>query len=297
MGNRLWFSGEEISKGGPRVAGIDEAHHVHFFFVPPRPADLCITLDPVSRETNAMAGTCGPLTWSPYTLCLHIFKSEQSDTYRNLLATKECAIAFPTKEQVRETWILNMGLPRGIDELAVARLTPLPSQKIAPPGIAECPVNLECVVEFHRDYYTHGIFFCRVIGGSIAEEIIAWPRERAMNLYPTYEVDDIQNRWGGDVERLGVLGELYETPRFPVGVKEGWWYGLSLDGWVQQLTDEGHLSEDEGRQMIVWRTDFGDAFADLRSPHRAEARAKLTRACELIAWEEWEALRAHLREG
>jgi flavin reductase (DIM6/NTAB) family NADH-FMN oxidoreductase RutF len=295
MGEKVWYTQEEIV-AGPMAEGATEPYHIHFHFVPPRPADLCVTLDPVSREPNAMAGTVGPLTWTPYTICLHIARNESSDSYRNLIENRECVIAFPTKQQVRETWILNMGLPRGINELEVARLTPLPSKWVAPPGIAECPVNLECKVEFWKDYYTHGIFFCKVLGGSIDEEMLSWPRERMMNLYPTYEVDDVSNRWKGRVERLGVLGELYDTPIFPMGVKEGWWPG-GIEVWISQLEEEGYLSREEARRMSDWQIAFESEFENVSSLKRVEARKKLTRACELIAWEEWEEVRRLFREG
>jgi flavin reductase (DIM6/NTAB) family NADH-FMN oxidoreductase RutF len=293
VSKRIWYSGDEIV-AGPRRPDIAEPSHIHFHFIPPRPADLCVTLDPVSGEINAMAGTVGPLTWTPYTLCLHVHRTASPDSYRNLSATRECVIAFPTKQQMRETWILNMWLPRGISELEVARLTPLPSRRVQPPGIAECPVNLECKVDFCRDYFTHGIFFCRVVGGSIDEEMLAWPRERVMNLYPTYEVDDVANQWGGAIERLGVLGELYDAPVFPVGAKEGWWVG-GIETWLEQLQEEGYLSAQEARTMSEWYAAFETLFAEAASPQRAEVRAKLTRACELIAWEEWDKLHGHLR--
>src|SRR5574340_119049 len=123
-----------------------------------------------------------------------------------------------------------------------------------------------------------------------------WPRERVMNHYPTYEVDDVRNQWGGHVERLGVLAELYDTPLFPVGVKEGWWPG-GLEAWIAQLAEEGLLSPEEARKLSDWQITFESRFEDLESAERAEARGKLTRACELIAWEEWEAVRKHFREG
>ncbi len=292
MAEKVWYSGEEIA-AWPSRDGIGERSHIHFHFIPPRPADLCVTLDPVSGEVNAMAGTVGPLTWKPYTICLHVSRNESMDSHRNLIANRECVIAFPTKEQIRETWILNMRLPRGISELEVGRLTPLPSKLVAPPGVEECPVNLECKVEFWKDYYTHGIFFCKVIGGSVDEEMLSWPRERVMNHYPTYEVDDTTNRWGGRVERLGALGELYDTPLFPVGAKEGWWAG-GIETWIAQMEEEGHLSSEEARKMSDWQVSFESLFEELESPERAEAQAKLTRACELIVWEEWEGLREHL---
>jgi len=295
MGEKVWYTGEEITRF-PKRDDVEEPSHIHFCFVPPRPANLCMTLDPLSGEVNAMAGTVGPLTWTPYTICLHIHRGASDDSYRNLIANRECVIAFPTKEQIRETWILNMSLPRGIDELEVARLTPIPSKVVAPPSVAECPVNLECKVEFWKDYYSHGIFFCKVVGGSVDEEMLGWPRERVMNHYPTYEVDDVQNQWGGAVERLGVLGELYDTPIFPVGAKEGWWAG-GIETWIAQMEEEGHLSAEEARRMSDWQIAFESEFESLDSPERAEARAKLTRACELIAWEEWDAVREHLRQA
>ena len=39
-----------------------------------------------------------------------------------------------------------MPIPRGISELDVAGLTPLPSRKVQPTGVKECPINLEAKV-------------------------------------------------------------------------------------------------------------------------------------------------------
>jgi hypothetical protein len=78
-------------------------------------------------------------------------------------------------------------------------------------------------------------------------------------------------------------------------VKSGWWGG-GIEIWLAELKEEGYLGEREARQVADWQIAFESRFEDLESVERAEARTNLTRVCELMAWEEWDAVHALLRE-
>lgn len=292
---KIFFTHDEIVSY-PRLEGKDPAH-VHFHFRPARPADLCVTLDPDSGEVNVSAGTIGPLTWNPYTMCLHINRKDSPDTYRNLQRTDECVIALPGKDIIPETWMCALPLPRGISELDIAKLTPFPSKFVKPPSIMECKVNFECKVEFFKDYYTHGIVFVRVIGASIDEEILEWSREDIVHLYPTYEVDDIQNpriKERGIIERLGIMGEIFECPGFPVGPKSGW--GGNFEIWMKDLKDEGYISQEELEKIIKIKRQYDQLFFNSISKERDKVKSNLTEICRLIAWQEWEKLHSFLSD-
>jgi flavin reductase (DIM6/NTAB) family NADH-FMN oxidoreductase RutF len=85
----------------------------------------------------------------------------RSHTPANLLRTRECVLNLPSVEQVaavnrlaRTTGSnpvpphkLAMGYRHAADKFDVAQLTPLPSDLIEPPRVAECPVQLEAVLE------------------------------------------------------------------------------------------------------------------------------------------------------
>ena len=288
---KIFYTHDEIT-GRPRLEGKDRSH-VHFHFRPARPANFCVTLDPDTQEVNVMAGTIGPLTWNPYTMCLHIDRKNSVDSYRNLQRTEECVVALPGKDIIPQTWMCELHVPRGINELEVAKLTPFASKFVRPPSIMECKVNFECKVEFFKDYYSHGIVFLRVVGASIDEEILDWSREEIIHLYPTYELDDIQNPdTKGSVERLSVMGEVFECPTFPVGPKRGW--GGTFKTWMEDLKDEGFISPEEYDKIMGIAGKYDLLFFNSFSKERREVKEQLTDICRMIAWQEWEDLHAYI---
>ena len=145
----------------------------------------------------------------------------------------EVVVALPGRDIVHETWITSMPIPRGINEGKLARLTMVPSQVVKPPSIAECPVNLETVIERIDLYGIHHIVLCRVLGATIADEFVTMERLQALRRYPTHECDDIDNPWRGAVERLSLIGEMLPSPAFPCGPRKG--LRGTLDEWLAEL--------------------------------------------------------------
>jgi flavin reductase (DIM6/NTAB) family NADH-FMN oxidoreductase RutF len=85
----------------------------------------------------------------------------RSHTPANLLRTRECVLNLPSVEQVtavdrlaRTTGSspvpphkLAMGYRHEKDKFRTAGLTPMAAESVAPPRVAECPVQLEAVLE------------------------------------------------------------------------------------------------------------------------------------------------------
>jgi len=288
---RLFYSAEELLKR-PLFPGMRDPTHLYFHFRPARPANLLVTRDTVSGELNLAAGTYGLLTERPFTIGLHIAK-HSFDSARNLQQLgAECVVALPGRDLVEETWFTSLPVPRGIFEGDIGDLTLLPSRMVDVPGIAHCSVNLECRVEFVKEWYTHYAVFLRVVAASVDEEMLARDRLAVIRNYPTYEVDDQTNDFGGAIERLGVNGDLIACPGFPVGAKDGGWAGTKA--WIEDLRTKGILSEAETVRLLGWLGEWEAAFetGDYQSGH--SARQHLTRALELAGWQEWDALHAHL---
>jgi len=69
---------------------------------------------------------------------------EPKDTLRNIRDTGEFVINIVT-ESFAEHMVRSSGeWPEDIDEFSLAGLTPLPSERVKAPRLAESPVNLEC---------------------------------------------------------------------------------------------------------------------------------------------------------
>ena len=126
-----------------------DRRQVHLHFRPVRPADIVVSLNPVSRDVDLAARTYGVTSRNPLTIGLHIHR-QSYDIQRNVMEAgpgTELVIALPGHDIVYETWITSMPIRRGINEGELGRLTLFPSQLVAPPSIAECPVNLEAVIK------------------------------------------------------------------------------------------------------------------------------------------------------
>jgi len=95
----------------------------------------------------------------------------------NLEKVPECVISFIPAALMRQSTLTGLPIPRGISEIDVAGLSSLPSKKVRPSGIAECPINLEATV-FQKirlgHYYTH--YLCKIIAVSVDEELLAKDR-------------------------------------------------------------------------------------------------------------------------
>lgn len=100
------------------------------------------------------------------------------DSVANIRETGEFVMnmaTWPLREKVN---LSSAPAPHGTDEFEVAGLTKAPSELVAPPRIAESPVNLECrlvkVVELLADNpeSPNLVVFGQVLGIHIADEVI-----------------------------------------------------------------------------------------------------------------------------
>ena len=61
---------------------------------------------------------------------------------------------------------------RDYDKFKEMKLTPLQSQKISAPGIAEAPVNIECKVKQILELGTHDMFIAEVVSVSVDDKLL-----------------------------------------------------------------------------------------------------------------------------
>ncbi|MEN6444087.1 MAG: flavin reductase family protein [Methanoregula sp.] len=87
-------------------------------------------------------------------------------SFRALSETGECVIAVPTVDLAKS--VVGIGNCSGadIDKFDAFNLTPVPAEKVTPPLVAECLVNLECRVKDTSLAGTYNLF--------ILEGVKAW---------------------------------------------------------------------------------------------------------------------------
>ena len=116
-----------------------------------------------------------------------------SHTYKNIVATGEFVVNFPTADFLDDIMEASRFYPEGVNELAKTRFTAVPSRTIAPPSIKECPQHIEC--KLHKNYEvdrTQGQIIGDIVSIEIDEELISVGRgERIKQLnLPIYMGDE-----------------------------------------------------------------------------------------------------------
>jgi flavin reductase (DIM6/NTAB) family NADH-FMN oxidoreductase RutF len=163
---------------------------------PPQAAYLVSTVDKAGNA-NLTPVTMGTAMYSPedeWWYSVAVFN--ERDACSNLLEVPECVIGYYGPDLTYKSWIAALPIPRGISEFDVADLTLLPSQKVRPCGVHECPVNLEMVVHYVQRLGAEGgstMFTGKIVAASVGSEYVrrdvqAEERVGVLAIDPVFEV-------------------------------------------------------------------------------------------------------------
>jgi flavin reductase (DIM6/NTAB) family NADH-FMN oxidoreductase RutF len=87
-------------------------------------------------------------------------------------ATREYVVNFPTSAMVEIVDGCGSISGRHVDKFAEFRLTPVAGEKVGPPLIAECPLNVECRVLDIWELGDHDLFLGEAVAEHVAEEAL-----------------------------------------------------------------------------------------------------------------------------
>ena len=96
----------------------------------------------------------------------------QRHSHSIILEKGEYVINLPTEAIVKATDLCGVKSGRDVDKFALAGLTAEPSNLVAAPGIAECPISLECKVREVTHLGSHDMFLAEIVGVYAAEELL-----------------------------------------------------------------------------------------------------------------------------
>jgi flavin reductase (DIM6/NTAB) family NADH-FMN oxidoreductase RutF len=236
---------------------------------PPQISYFVTTID-MNKNVNSTPvtmGTCvGPLRHFVFSLSNlgkpDFHRKEREDlkhAYLNLEEVPECVISYIGHDLLRESWIAGLPLPRGISEIEVAGLTPLPSKKVKPPGIAECPINLEAkVVSSHIMPPYHTLYLCDIVGVFVREDYVRrnqkeWNGMGVFAIDPLFEV--LIDRGESGNRRLVYArldpDSVERTPE-DIGCLGDVWIGR-FEKWIADEMSRGKITEQEREEIISLR--------------------------------------------
>lgn len=119
--------------------------------VGPRPIGWFSTLDPLGQVNLAPYSFYNALGDAPP--IVGFSSSGRKHSVRNIEATGEFVANFVTKTLAAAMNLTSSDVAPGVDEMALAGLTPAPCRLVAPPRVLESPAALECkllqIVQLH----------------------------------------------------------------------------------------------------------------------------------------------------
>lgn len=126
--------------------GPDNAYKLLVSTVVPRPIAWVTTLDTEGRVNAAPYSFFNAMANDPAVVCIGIGpkKGELKDTGENIRRTGQFVVNLVSEETAQAMNVTAIDVDPGVDELAMAGLTPLVSTRVKPPRIAESPVSMEC---------------------------------------------------------------------------------------------------------------------------------------------------------
>lgn len=127
----------------------------------PNPVVLVTTIDENNQANIITLTLVGAACWQPPIIGIGVGKSQYS---RELIEKYgEFVLNMPTTEMLRDVEYCGLVSGRDLDKCAKVGFTLVPSSKVKPPMIKECPLNLECKVRNKIPLGSNVLFLAEVV--------------------------------------------------------------------------------------------------------------------------------------
>jgi flavin reductase (DIM6/NTAB) family NADH-FMN oxidoreductase RutF len=128
---------------------------------------------------------------------------------------REFVVNVPDVTQLEPTDVAGVWSGREHDKFAELGLTPLPATRVGAPLIAECPVNLECVVRHQLALGSHDLFIGEVVAAHYDAEVLdTRGRPRPRELHP---ITLVESEYWSLGQRIGTYGVAAKARRAAEG--------------------------------------------------------------------------------
>ncbi len=136
----------------------------------PRPIVLITTVDRKGRINAAPMSWVTPVESEPPIVAFST--SYESDTYKNICETEEFVLNLVPESIKKQMYLCGKSLPRGVNELEIAGLKWEASEVVKPPHVVECPVNIECKLDWMHKGPEYVVIAGKVVSAHAAKDAI-----------------------------------------------------------------------------------------------------------------------------
>ena len=136
----------------------------------PLPAVMVSCGRPGERPNILTIAWTGTICTNPAMLYISVRPERYS--YPIIRETGEFVVNLTTEKLARETDFCGVRSGKDVDKFQHLHLTEEPSQYIQAPGIAQCPVNIECRVTEVKELGSHHMFLAEVLAVHVDEDYL-----------------------------------------------------------------------------------------------------------------------------
>jgi flavin reductase (DIM6/NTAB) family NADH-FMN oxidoreductase RutF len=199
----------------PKEISVPKLHSYLLGAVTPRPIALASTVDAAGNVNlspfsffNCFGSNPPLLVFSP---ARRGRDSTTKHTYENILEVKEVVINVVNYAMVQQTSLASTEFPKGVNEFIKSGLTPIQSELVKPPRVAESPIHMECkvlqVIETGMGGGAGNLILCEVLLMHIKDEVL----DEQGRIDP-YKVDAVA-RLGGDYYARVHSDAIFTVPK------------------------------------------------------------------------------------
>jgi flavin reductase (DIM6/NTAB) family NADH-FMN oxidoreductase RutF len=127
-------------------------------------------MDELGRPNIITLAWAGVVCSEPPQLGIAVRPSRHS--YHILRRSGQFVVNIPTQDVLHATDVCGTVSGRDHDKFALTGLTPLPATRVSAPLIAECPVNLECLLRHQLALGSHDLFIGEVVVEHVRHDIM-----------------------------------------------------------------------------------------------------------------------------
>jgi len=163
----------------PATLSSDAAYFWQIATIVPRPIAWTSTLNPDGSANLAPFSYFTGAGSDPPLCIISVGRHKtgvKKDTWRNIERSGEYVIHVVPDRLAAEMNLTSKVYPYGVDEMVAAGLTKTPSEKVAPPRIAEAPVAMECrlhqIVEVGRPDNTNAVIIGEIVLWHVSDDVL-----------------------------------------------------------------------------------------------------------------------------
>jgi flavin reductase (DIM6/NTAB) family NADH-FMN oxidoreductase RutF len=145
---------------------VPELHNYLQYAIAPRPICFASTVDKAGNVNlspfsffNLFGSNPPTCVFSP---SRRVRDNTTKHTLENIKEVPECVINIVTYDMVQQTSLASVEYPKGVNEFIKSGFTPIASELVRPPRVAESPVQFECIVNEIKVARLGGDWYARI---------------------------------------------------------------------------------------------------------------------------------------